>query len=238
MIRALIADDEPLARRGLIGRLGRFGDVEIIGEAGDGQATLEAIAEFSPDVLFLDVDMPRLPGTELARALGPGHRPEIVFVSAYPEFAVDAFEVRALDYLVKPVTADRLACTIDRLRSQLAGGRGTRDVLTVRDGDRTTLLPAGDIDFVSAAGDYMVIHAGAERIVHRATLTALLNELASAGLVRIHRSTLVNAHRIRAVERGNSGDGEVILESGSRLRYSRSYRHELWRALDNPPDSA
>lgn len=238
MIRALIADDEPLARRGLKGRLARFDDVEIVGEAGDGKATANAIGELSPDVVFLDVDMPQLTGTEIARALGPGNRPEIVFVSAFPEFAVDAFEVRALDYLVKPVTVDRLACTIERLRSRLAGGRGTRDVLAIRDGDRTTLLPAGDIDFVSAAGDYMVIHAGTERIVHRATLTALLNELAPAGLVRIHRSTLVNAHRIRAVERGNSGDGEVILQSGSRLRYSRSYRHELWQALGNQPEPA
>lgn len=231
-IRALIADDEPLARRGLRSRLARFADVTVVAEASDGVATARAIERERPDVVFLDVDMPLLRGTDLARALDPAGRPQIVFVSAYPEFAVDAFEVSALDYLVKPVAVERLGRTVERLRARLGGtAGGLPATLTVRDGEQVTLLPVAEIDYVQAAGDYMVLHARGETLIHRATLTQLLDELEPAGIVRIHRSTLVARQRVRAVERGDSGDGEVLLQDGTRLRYSRSFRDPLMRAL-------
>ena len=234
MIRALIADDEPLARRGLRARLKAFEDIRVVAEAADGDATTRAIGEARPDVVFLDVDMPCLQGTDVARALDPDGLPAVVFVSAHPEFAVDAFELRALDYLVKPVSAERLADTVRRLRERLSGDNGAAiapAVLRLRDGETTTLLPVTDIDYVSAAGDYMVVHAGGRTHVHRSTLTRLYDELAPAGIIRIHRSTLVSPARIQSIERGVNGDGEVTICDGTRLRYSRSFRPDLARAL-------
>lgn len=234
MIRALIADDEPLARRGLRLRLAAFDDIDIVAEAADGRRAYDAILDQRPDVAFLDVDMPDLTGTGLAQALGEGDRPEIVFVSAHPEFAVDAFEVRALDYLLKPVSPARLASTIARLRSRLAaGGRPAIPALEIRDGDTSAILPIESIDYVAAAGDYMVIHARGATHIHRTTMRELEERLAPAGIVRIHRSTLVAPDRVAAVERGDNGDGAVILADGTRLRYSRSCRAALQGALGN-----
>ena len=234
MMQALIADDEPLARRGLRARLAAHPDVRIVAEAGDGESAARAIRQFAPDVVFLDIEMPQLAGTELARAMLPASRPEIIFVSAHAEFGVEAFEIPALDYLLKPVTAERLHRAICRLRDRLGQ---TDDVsadtrcLPIRDGDATTLLPIASIDFVSAAGDYMVVHADGERLVHRATMTELENDLRHAGILRIHRSTLVAADRVQRIECGRNGDGDVVLKDGRRLRYSRSYRARLGEYL-------
>ncbi len=234
-MQALIADDEPLARRGLRARLAPYADIRIVAEAGDGESAARAIRQFAPDVVFLDIDMPGLAGTALARAMPPSVRPEVIFVSAHAEFAVEAFELPALDYLLKPVTAERLRCAIRRLRERLGQADGAPAdpyCLRVRDGETTTLLPIESIDFISAAGDYMVLHAGGERLIHRATMTELADDLRRAGILRIHRSTLVAADRIRRVECGRNGDGDVVLKDGTRLRYSRSYRAALSDYLD------
>lgn len=234
MIRALIADDESLARRGLIARLASFDDIEVIAEAADGVRTCREILRLRPDVVFLDIEMPLLVGTEVARSLDSADAPEIIFISAYPEFAVDAFEIRALDYLLKPVTSARLGSAVERLREKLAPGSGNlpyKETLKIRDGDNTKLLPISDIDYISAAGDYMVITAGDQTEIYRTTLSSLADVLTPAGIVRIHRSTLLAPSRVACLERGANGDGYVVLHDGTRLRYSRSFRDGLRTAL-------
>ena len=261
MIRALIVDDERLARRGLALRLQGNPAVEVIGECATAADALAAIEEDCPDVLFLDIAMPGESGLELAARLTGDGSPLVVFVTAYDRHAVAAFERAAVDYLLKPVTRERLEDALGRVSDRLGGqkaraergrllkvlreviGRPDLDVeealarleadstLVIQDGGQLRRVPVGEIRVVTAAGDYMCVTTGEDTYVIRETLAELTRRLGPSGFLRIHRSTLVNGRLLRAFRPNDHGDGWVELADGTELRCSRTYRPEVEAAL-------
>jgi two-component system LytT family response regulator len=235
-MRAIIADDEPLARERIRSLLAAEADVEIVAECGNGAQTLKATQEHQPDLLFLDVQMPRLDGFEVLEALTPEETPIVVFTTAHDEHAIRAFEVNALDYLLKPCTEERFKKAVQRARDQLQNGaRGQvnphlaallKQVHTttpgggrilVRSADRIVFLKPEEIDHVEAAGNYVVLHTGKERHIVRETTAAMESRLAPAGFMRISRSIIVNLSRIREVQPIGPGQYSVLLKNGTRL---------------------
>lgn len=245
-IRTLIADDEPLAREGLRMHLEDEPDITVIGECADGQEVLDAVHEHQPDLLFLDVQMPGIDGFGVLEELRRGRMPEVVFVTAYDQFALQAFESHALDYLLKPFDADRFRRAMDRVRTHLRGrGRLEADArlirliddlrsrprylerLVVRSGGRILILRVDDVDWIEAAANYVKLHAGGRTYLLRETMTRMEQQLDPDRFVRIHRSTIVRVDRIRLLEPLFQGDYLVVLEDGSRLPSSRGYRDNL-----------
>lgn len=246
MIRTLLVDDEPLARAGLRALLAGEPDIEVVGEARDGPEAVERILSDQPDLVLLDVQMPGMDGIEVVRRVSEEHLPSIIFVSAYDRFAIDAFEVHALDYLLKPPSSPRLQAALDRVRSErslqdrasaasiaaLLEGRGGEPAgplrrLVIRDRDRAYLLRDEEVDWIGSAGNYVEVHARGRSHLLRATLTDLERQLDPKRFRRIHRTTLVNVDRVREIRSDPSGDSEVHLESGDVLRMSRRYRDPL-----------
>ncbi len=234
-IRTVVVDDEPLARSNLRLRLERQPGFTVVGEFGSAREAATAIEAADPDLLFLDVRMPGGDGFELLRLLGRRERPHIVFVTAHDDFAVRAFDVAALDYLVKPFDDLRFARTLRRVRRALteAGAGGTEPPrhLVARSGRRTVLLRLDEVDWIEGAGDYARVHgAGGAHLVQR-TLQELEETLAAAGFVRIHRSTIVNLDRVRELHTRDGRDYRVRLDDGTELRLSRTYRERVESAL-------
>ncbi len=253
MIRAIIVDDEVLARARLRRLIARLPDVALVGEAADAAAARSAIDRLRPDLVFLDVDLPDGTGFDVARALPPDAAPSIVFVTAYEEFARRAFDADAVDYLLKPYDAERLEIALARVRRSRrtdAGGldpavleRIARAVepnrldvdlrLTVRVGEDLVVVRVAEVEWIAAADNYVELHVGGRRHLLRESLRALEGVLDPLRFVRIHRATIVNSERVRALRPGVSGDWVVILESGAELKVGRSYRRavaERWRA--------
>lgn len=245
-IRTLIVDDEQLARERLRGFLSAEPDLEIVGECADGQAAVEAIERDEPDLLFLDVQMPELDGFGVLEAAKPARPPVVIFTTAFSQHALKAFEVHALDYLLKPFDRDRVRVALDRARDHLrqsqAGALNERlaallaemrpptqavDRLVVKTGGRVMLVRAADIDWVEAADNYVSLHAGAETHLLRETMAALEARLDPKAFLRISRSTIVNVERIKELQPMFHGDYTVILRNGTRLSLSRSYRDKL-----------
>ena len=235
-VRAIIADDEPLARERVRSLLASELDVEVVTECSNGAQALKATQEHKPDLLFLDVQMPRLNGFEVIEALGPTQIPIVIFTTAHDEHAIRAFEVNALDYLLKPFTEARFKTAIRRARDQLArnGGHDRTGQLTrlvnhvhaatpgggrilVRSPERIVFLKPDEIDHVEAAGNYVVLHAGKERHIVRETTAAMEARLTPAGFMRISRSLIVNLARIREVQPVGAGQFSVLLKTGTRL---------------------
>ncbi len=235
-VRAIIADDEPLARERVRTLLAGEADVEVITECSNGAQTLKATQEHRPDLLFLDVQMPRLNGFEVIEALDPTQIPVIVFTTAHDEHAIRAFEVNALDYLLKPFTETRFKTAVQRAREQLEKnsrrGRGSQlsvllnhvhaatpggGRILVRSPERIVFLKPEEIDHVEAAGNYVVLHAGKERHIVRETTAAMEARLAPAGFMRISRSLIVNLSRIREVQPVGPSQYSVLLKNGTRL---------------------
>jgi two-component system LytT family response regulator len=247
-IRTVVVDDEPIARARVVALLGDEPDVQVIGEYADGQQALEAIERTTPDLVFLDVQIAELNGLDLARRLGQSP-PAIVFVTAYDDYALGAFEVHALDYLLKPFGADRFKAAVSHAREQLARRRatGTRSVvapgagfartepacdrLIVRSSGRIYFVATSDIDWCEAAGNYIRLHAGARTHFMRETMARLQEVLDPAHFVRIHRSTIVNVDRIQELRSTFNGEYLVLLSDGTRLTLSRGYRHALQTRL-------
>lgn len=247
-IRVLIVDDEPPARAKVRRYLVGDPEFEVVGEAGSGTEAVEAVARLEPDVVFLDVQMPGLDGFGVVAALDDGAPlPHVVFVTAYDAYAVRAFEVHAVDYLLKPVGPDRFAQALERLKDRLRGrgddlDRRLRDLLAaaparppylerllVRDGERSLLLDVARIDWIEADRNHVRLHAdGASHLV-RGTITALEARLDPARFIRIHRSRMVNAERIREIHPWSHGDQLVVLRDGTELIMSRRYRDRLAR---------
>lgn len=243
-IRALIVDDEPLARLRMHHLLHDQPDVRICGECSDAAGAATAIAQQEPDVVFLDVTMPGTSGLEFARRVGLGRRPLIVLVTAHAEFALEAFECRAVDYLLKPVRPERLAKALDRVRELLAATAvipsaadaspatahaaeppsGPLRAVMVRNGGRLLLVPVAEIESIEAAGNYLVLHAGTANHVHRSTLSELEERLDPAVFLRVNRSALVHKSYVRALEVTGPGEYEVVLRSGRRLKVTRSLK--------------
>jgi two-component system, LytTR family, response regulator len=235
-LRAIIADDEPLARERVRSLLSEEPDVEIITECANGAQALQATQEHKPDLLFLDVQMPRLNGFEVLEALLAEERPEVIFMTAHDEHAIRAFDVNALDYLLKPYTEERFRRAVQRAREQVekrepramdtkvngllrhvhthspAGGR-----ILVRSPERILFLKPEEIDHVEAAGNYVVLYVGKERHIVRETTAAMETRLAPAGFMRLSRSVIVNLSRIREVQPLGPGQYSVLLKNGARL---------------------
>jgi two-component system LytT family response regulator len=236
-LRAIIADDEPLARERIRSFLADAGDVQIVAECSHGAQALKAIQDHHPDLLFLDVQMPRLNGFEVLEALQPPQIPAaVIFTTAYDEHAIHAFEVNALDYLLKPFTEARFNKAVQRARDQLekgprrkldpqvnallnhvhastpGGGR-----ILVRTAERIVFVRPEEIDHVEAAGNYVVLHTGKERHILRETTAAMETRLSPAGFMRISRSIIVNLARIGEVQPLGPGQYSLLLKNGTRL---------------------
>ena len=249
-IRALIVDDEPLARDGVRLHLEAQTDIEIIGEAIDGDNAVEMINELRPDLVFLDVQMPGLDGFGVIEAVGVDAMPAVVFTTAYDEFALRAFDANAVDYVLKPFDGDRLRRALDQARTQIRGRRRSEieerligllaelhgkgqylERIIVRSGGRILILRTDDVDWLEAASNYVRIHAGGREYLLRETMTNLESRLDPAQFVRIHRSTIVRLNRIKELEPLFQGDYVLILEDGTRLTSSRGYRDRLQELL-------
>ncbi len=243
--RALVVDDEPPARQTLRLLLERHPDFTIAGECAHGEEAIGRIRQAPPDVLFLDVQMPGLDGFDVLRAIGPATIPALVFVTAFDQYALRAFETHALDYLLKPFADERFEAVLERVRVRLRersqASMGARlaamlsttgpatDVqqLVVRDGGRTLIIPFDDIVWIEAEDYYVRIHTQARSTLARLSLRALASSLDSGRFVRVHRSTIVNVRCVREVEPLASGDQRLVLLDGTELRVSRTYRGDL-----------
>lgn len=242
MMRVLVVDDEAPARKRLRMLLREASDVEVVGEAESGAAAVDAIRELSPDVVFLDIQMPEGDGFDVVSAIGAAEMPVTVFVTAFDEHAVRAFEVEALDYVLKPYTPERLQSALERVRARLAGARAgdggalervLADVAPVRSplrhllvehGNRSVFLPVERIDWAESDRNYVTLHAAAHRFTLRTTLNALEARLDPARFLRINRSQLVRIEVVREVHAWSHGDRHVVMHSGETLVWSRRYR--------------
>jgi two-component system LytT family response regulator len=251
-LRAIIVDDEALARRGIRSLLRRAGDVEIVSECRNGEEAINAISAMEPELVYLDIQMPEKTGFDVIAALGETKCPHIVFVTAFDTFAVQAFEIHALDYLLKPVNERRFNETLVRARAAVVGQRDGSmmrrlwqmaeelrplpgqnlsasmvDRIPVKTRDRVIIVNIPDIDWVGAEGNYVSVHAGAKSWLLRETIAAAEARLALSGFVRIHRSTLVNIRRVRELVPLKKGEFTVVLIDGTELKLGRKYRFTL-----------
>jgi two-component system LytT family response regulator len=246
MIRTLIADDEPLARERIKRLLGSEPEIEIIGECADGRAAILAIEQLKPDLLFLDIQMPEVDGFGVIKAIGPEDMPAVIFVTAYDTYALRAFDVHALDYLLKPYNRQRFRKAVERARAHLQSERGEGldqrlvslldylkvgqkplERLVVKSVGRVFFLRTKEIDWIEAAGNYVRIHVGGEAHLLREAMNVLEARLDPDKFLRIHRSTIVNIERIKELQPLFSGDYSVVLRDGTQLTLSRSYRENL-----------
>jgi two-component system, LytTR family, response regulator len=245
MIRVLIADDEAPARGKLERWVAEQPDMQLAGYAEDGLVAAESIERLHPDVAFLDIQMPGLSGLEVAAQLERSSAPLIVFVTAFDEHAVKAFELNAVDYLLKPYDKDRLLRALQRVRDRLSGGRETRSAavamaraqtasserLLVPDGERLQLIDSTSIEWLEADDNYVHVHTAARRYLLRRTLQDLLMQLGEERFVRIHKSAAVNLSAIAALTPLFKGDYEVELRNGRALRLSRRFRDVLFARM-------
>ncbi|HEX2835230.1 MAG TPA: LytTR family DNA-binding domain-containing protein [Thermoanaerobaculia bacterium] len=244
MIRALIVDDEPVARRGIRQQLRGADDVEVVGECGDGASAIEAIAELAPDLVFLDIQMPEVGGFEVVEAIGVASMPAVIFVTAYDEHALRAFDVHAVDYVLKPVDRRRFRTALERARQRLAQPTDARldnriaemlaelgrpaprhaKRLAIKGDGRVTLVDVGDVDRLEAAGNYVEVHVGARHHLLRETMANVEARLDPAQFVRVSRSSIVNAARVRELQPMFNGDFVIVLRDGTKISGSRRYR--------------
>lgn len=229
-IRALVVDDESLARRNVTVLLRRDPEVGSIIECGSGSQAVEEIRKSKPDLVFLDVQMPECGGFDVLELLGSELPPAVIFVTAYDEYALRAFEAGALDYLLKPFDDARFGRALSRVKEKLAHyGRQPRvaERLVVKAQGQVLFLSVADIDWIEAAGYYACVHVGSETHVLRRSLSELERDLGEDRFARIHRSVVVNLDQIRALELQAAGEYEVVLKSKVRLPLSRRYRKRL-----------
>jgi len=249
-IRTLIVDDEPLARERVKRFLRDEPDIEIVGESGNGKDAISAIRSLQPDLVFLDIQMPEKTGFDVVKAVDPAAMPVVIFVTAYDQYALQAFEVHALDYLLKPFNRERIHRAVRRARQQierrrlgdldermnslistLKSGRKYLDRLVVRSVGRVFFLKTDEIDWIEAAGNYVKLHVGRDSHMIRETMNGIEAKLDPAKFIRIHRSTVVNIDRIKELHPMFSGDYAVILRNGTELALSRNYRERFLESL-------
>jgi two-component system, LytTR family, response regulator len=249
-MRALVVDDEPMARERVLSLLQHEDDVEVVGECSDGEQAIAAIQHQTPDLVFLDVQMPGIDGFGVIQAIGAERMPIVVFITAYDEYALKAFEVHAADYLLKPFGRDRFQETLKHARASLerrrAGDLGRRllalvndikpetpklDRLVVKSGGRVFFLRTEDIDWIEAAGNYVRLHLADESHLFRETMNRMETRLDSRKFARIHRSRIVNTERIKELQPWFNGEYVVVLRNGTRLPLSRGYRDKLQEQL-------
>jgi two-component system LytT family response regulator len=251
-IRTLIVDDEPLAREGVRLHLEEHPDFEVVGECGSGEEAVNRIESESPDLVFLDVQMPGLDGFGVLESIGAAnHLPAVVFVTAYDQFALRAFEAHALDYLLKPFEAERFAKALDRVRAQLRSQQSQAPVderlrsllaslgakehylerMVARTNGKILILRVDEVDWIEAAANYVRVHIGPKQFLVRETMTNLETRLDPDRFLRIHRSIIVRKDRIKELEPLFQGDYSVVLHDGTRLTSSRGYRDKIQQFL-------
>ena len=249
-LRTIIVDDEPLARDLLRALLAEHDDIQVVAQCQDGQEAIFCLQTEPVDLLFLDVQMPEMGGFDVVERVGVRQLPPTVFVTAYHEHAVKAFDIHAVDYLTKPVDAERLALALERVREKIAAKVAllTQEQLTavlnglqnngsnlytsrflVKDGEKEIFLPVEKIDWIEAAEYYCCLHANGHRYMLRETITELDKNLDPQRFIRIHRSAIVSLDRIREIYR-EGPDGSVVLTNGQKLRMSRAGRQKLTEA--------
>jgi two-component system, LytTR family, response regulator len=245
-IRAAIVDDEPLARRRIRNLLMEAPDVEVVAECANGKDAIESLEDSGPQVLFLDIQMPEIDGFDVLQAIGVGRVPVVIFVTAYDQFALRAFEAHALDYLLKPFDDERFWAALQRARERIhqqqggdvdrrlqallgnvRGDHGYRRRLVVPSGHRNILIRAEHVDWIEADRNYIRIHVGERAYLLRENLTRIASVLDPAVFCRIHRSTTVNIDRTETVESLQHGEYRVVLHDGTKLTSGRSYRRSL-----------
>jgi two-component system LytT family response regulator len=249
-LRTLIVDDEPLARQRLRRLCDEDPDIEIVGECNDGQQAVDSLREHRPDLVFLDVQMPALDGFATLQSLGDSALPMVIFVTAHDRYALKAFEVHALDYLLKPFDRSRFAAALEHAKAQFRQGHTDSvserlsqllqafpdrsrysERLMVKSGGRIYFVAADTISWLEAAGNYVRLHVGKEDHLLRETLTSLEKKLDPKRFVRIHRSAIVNLACLRELQPAFHGDYVVILQDGTELALSRGCRDKLEEAL-------
>ncbi len=253
-IAVLVADDELPARQRLIDLLRRDEQVASVIEAADGETAVEMIQRQNPDLLFLDVQMPELDGLAVIDAIGAAEMPLTVFVTAFDQHAIRAFEANALDYLLKPFSDERFEATMTRAKARLdersmkefgqrvmkmvsaapASPERRLDRLVVKAGGTTRFVRTVDIDWIEAAGVYVTLHVGGKELLYRAALNDLAEKLDPRRFVRVHRSALINIESVLQLEPISHGEFEAVLKNGSRTRVSRTYRVQLEKRLGQP----
>lgn len=251
-LRVLVVDDEPIARQGLVTLLARESGVTLIGEYGDGASAVEAIARLRPDLVLLDVQMPELDGFGVVRAVAPGQLPGIVFVTAYDRYAIAAFDVHAVDYVLKPVDEGRFHTALERARQRLQSERhdelaarlerllAEREAATqsperflVRSGSKAYFVAVNEVDWIEAAGNYARLHTAGGAHPIRETMKELEARL-PRNFARVHRSAIVNLDRVREIRTLPSGDATVVLAGGLTLTLSRGYREQFEARAGRP----
>jgi two-component system, LytTR family, response regulator len=247
-IRVLLIDDEPLARAGIAARLAQYPDMALVGECSTGEEALLSIPQVSPDLIFADIEMPGISGLDLLRGMPKDGARCVVFVTAHEEYALEAFNVEALDYLLKPFDEARFAACIERVRRMLSlhrqeahwerlhgllktpehrEGGETIKRFPVRRGNEFIFVPVRDVDWIEGLGDYAGLHVGDKAHLLREPLHSLEARLDRTQFVRIHRSTIVQVERIARLEPATNRDAVVLLRGGNSLRVSRTYRSRL-----------
>lgn len=249
-IHVLLVDDEPLAREMIREMLKDDPDAEVVSECVNGREAIEAIQEHDPDLIFLDVQMPEIGGFEVLEALKTVHVPHVIFVTAYDQYAVRAFEVHALDYLLKPFDRERFDSAWRRAKShilatrngemdqrilaileELKAGSKYLERLVIKSGGRVFFLDTDDIDWIEAEGNYVSVHTGKKSHLLRETISSLEAQLDPKKFLRIHRSSIVKIDRIKELQPWFHGEYRVILLDGTQLTLSRNYRENLQEAL-------
>jgi len=253
-IRTLVADDEPIARARVVSLLRAETDIELVRECATGAEARAAIEQGDLDLLFLDIQMPEVTGIDLARTIQTHGEPAVVFVTAYDQYALRAFEVHALDYLLKPFSSDRFRAALGHAREHLAKRRanievpqaigdeppreaqagGRRNRLMVKSAGRIHFVRTADIDWCEAAGNYVRMHVGHQEHLVRDTMGHLESQLDGQQFMRIHRSTIVNVDRIQEMQSSFNGEYVVLLRNGTRLTLSRGYRDAIHARLGKP----
>ena len=239
-IRALIVDDEPLARRTIRNLLAEDPEVEVLGECGGGAEAVESILARPPDLLFLDIQMPGMDGFDVLSQIELERISAVIFVTAYDAYALKAFEVHALDYVLKPFSAERFKSALMHARQHLSTRRASgtrepagerRDRLVIKSSGRIYFVRVQEIDWCEAAGNYVRLHVGTQTHLVRGTMGYIESQLDSAQFVRVHRSTIVNVDRIQELRSSFNGEYVILLHDKTRLTLSRGYRDGLQTKL-------
>jgi len=244
-LTAIIVDDEPLARNLLEAILEDIGGVEILAICQNGFEAIDSVAKYTPDMMFLDIEMPQMNGFAVIKAIQADILPKIIFTTAYAEHAVEAFRVKALNYVLKPLDDDKIRESIDRVKTALGIGDSSPEksmiltalapmnntskdsTLIIRDNDKIAFLDKDDIDWIEADGDYVCIHKDMGTHLIRATLKSVEADLQQPRFQRIHRSTIVNLDRVSEIISAQKGEAIVVMKAGERLKVSRSYGSAL-----------
>ena len=255
-IRTAVVDDEKPARVRLLELLRRQSDFDVVGTASDGYEALEVVRRASPELLFLDVQMPKLDGFGVLRQLAPDDLPITIMVTAYDKYAIQAFDAHAIDYLLKPFSDERFQDALSRARKYLDSAEkralaeelaaaseerqsvdaqsGHLERLVLKSNGCITFLDINEVDWVEAAGVYVYLHAGSKKLLYRSSVTQLLQRIDPQRFVRIHRSAAINTSRIRELHSMSHGDFALILKDGTELTLSRAYRSQIEGWLRQP----